>query len=178
MRILLLTHKGKASSSHPKTLKLQCQTLLLQVVINNAGVYGPQISLETVTAEDMLFTYQANTIGPLLVVQQLLKNKLIGKPGSLVGNVTSKAGSLAIPSLDIAPMLTCLQSYLQAAAFHLYVVFNRQPCTSLKAYNNARCSCLSAPSSFVAPEPLRMHELSSVCLLLLVCLSVHFFLSC
>ena len=55
------------------------------MVINNAGVYGPQISLETVTAEDMLFTYQANTIGPLLVVQQLLKNKLIGKPGSLVG---------------------------------------------------------------------------------------------
>lgn len=38
----------------------------------------------------MLFTYKANTIGPLLVVQQLLKNKLIGKPATLVGNVTSK----------------------------------------------------------------------------------------
>ena len=62
----------------------------LQVVINNAGVYGSRISLETVTAEDMLFTYKANTIGPLLVVQQLLKNKLIGKPATLVGNVTSK----------------------------------------------------------------------------------------
>ena len=62
----------------------------LQVVINNAGVYGAKINLETVTADDMLFTYRANTIGPLLIVQQLLKNKLIGKPGSLVGNVTSK----------------------------------------------------------------------------------------
>ena len=38
----------------------------------------------------MLFTYRANTIGPLLIVQQLLKNKLIGRPGSIVGNVTSK----------------------------------------------------------------------------------------
>ena len=61
-----------------------------QVVINNAGVYGAKINLKTVTAEDMLFTYRANTIGPLLIVQQLLKNKLIGKPGSIVGNVTSK----------------------------------------------------------------------------------------
>jgi len=60
------------------------------VVINNAGVYGSKINCETVTAEDMLFTYRANTIGPLLVVQQLLKNKLIGKPGTIVGNVTSK----------------------------------------------------------------------------------------
>ena len=61
-----------------------------QVVINNAGVYGARINLETVTADDMLFTYRANTIGPLLIVQQLLKHKLIGKPGSIVGNVTSK----------------------------------------------------------------------------------------
>lgn len=60
------------------------------MVINNAGVYGAKVNLKTVTAEDMLFTYQANTIGPLLVVQQLLKNKLIGKPGTIVGNVTSK----------------------------------------------------------------------------------------
>ena len=37
----------------------------------------------------MLFTYRVNTIGPLLIVQQLLKNKLIGE-GSIVGNVTSK----------------------------------------------------------------------------------------
>ena len=63
---------------------------ILQVVINNAGVIGRRINYETVTADDMIFTYRANTIGPLLVVQQLLKNKLIGKPGSIVGNVTSK----------------------------------------------------------------------------------------
>ena len=77
--------------------------VVCQVVINNAGVYGPQITLETVKAEDMLFTYQANTIGPLLVVQQLLKNKLIGAPGSLVGNVTSKA----ICDLTPSPPLLC-----------------------------------------------------------------------
>lgn len=59
-------------------------------MINNAGVYGRRIDYATVTADDMLFTYRVNTIGPLLIVQQLLKNKLIGKPGSIVGNVTSK----------------------------------------------------------------------------------------
>lgn len=66
----------------------------MQVVINNAGVYGRRSDVETVTADDMLFTYRANTIGPLLVVQQLLKKKLIGKPGSIVGNVTSKVPGL------------------------------------------------------------------------------------
>lgn len=65
-------------------------THVTQVVINNAGVYGRRIDYATVTADDMLFTYRVNTIGPLLIVQQLLKNKLIGKPGSIVGNVTSK----------------------------------------------------------------------------------------
>ncbi|KAA6417695.1 MAG: hypothetical protein FRX49_12383 [Trebouxia sp. A1-2] len=80
-----VAHVVKLDVSDPASIK---------VVINNAGVYGSRISLETVTAEDMLFTYKANTIGPLLVVQQLLKNKLIGKPATLVGNVTSKVGSV------------------------------------------------------------------------------------
>ena len=63
----------------------------IQLVINNAGVYGPKgLTLDSVKAEDMALTFQTNAIGPLLVVQQLLRNKLIGKPGSIIGNMTSK----------------------------------------------------------------------------------------
>lgn len=46
--------------------------------------------------QDMLHTFAINTVGPTLVVQQLLKNGLLGGEGSpsLVGNVTSKVGSV------------------------------------------------------------------------------------
>lgn len=54
-------------------------------------MYGPKgLTLDSVKSEDMALTFQTNTIGPLLVVQQLLKKKLIGKPGTIIGNVTSK----------------------------------------------------------------------------------------
>lgn len=94
-----VAHIVKLDVSDPASIQAWAKELAgqvdhIDVVINNAGVYGSRISLETVTAEDMLFTYKANTIGPLLVVQQLLKNKLIGKPATLVGNVTSKVGSV------------------------------------------------------------------------------------
>ena len=50
-------------------------------------------------AEEMLHVFRINTVGPLLVVQQLLKRKLmgtqgVGKRGAVVGNVTSKVGSV------------------------------------------------------------------------------------
>lgn len=79
---------------HTLTVPSPTHGVSSQVVINNAGVYGRRVDYATVTADDMLFTYHANTIGPLLIVQQLLKNRLIGKPGSVVGNVTSKVGRL------------------------------------------------------------------------------------
>lgn len=72
----------------------------VQVVINNAGVYGPKgLTLDSVKSEDMAFTFQTNAIGPLLVVQQLLRHKLIGKPGSIIGNVTSKVTCSLLPDL-------------------------------------------------------------------------------
>jgi len=71
----------------------------VDVCVNNAGVVGENSyskwDLDEMDAEEMLFCYKANTIGPLLVVQQLRRQNLIGKPGgSIVGNVTSKVGSV------------------------------------------------------------------------------------
>ncbi|KAI3427133.1 hypothetical protein D9Q98_007070 [Chlorella vulgaris] len=65
-------------------------------VINNAGIYGRRVGLTDVTAEDMLATFTTNCIGPLLVVQQLHKQGLLGgKQQTVVASVTSKVGSVA-----------------------------------------------------------------------------------
>ena len=75
----------------------------IDVVINNAGTTGTdgysKWELEDMTADEMMHVYKINTVGPLLVTQQLVKRGLIGDPGSLipvslVGNVTSKVGSV------------------------------------------------------------------------------------
>ena len=73
----------------------------VDVLINNAGVYGlkghtTRMEVEDVTEEEMLFCFKTNCVGPLLVTQQLLAaGKLGGAAPSLVGNVTSKVGSIA-----------------------------------------------------------------------------------
>ncbi|KAK9829599.1 hypothetical protein WJX72_006821 [[Myrmecia] bisecta] len=81
--------------------KLASQVDHIDYVINNAGVIGAYQDFEHVTAEDMLAVFQTNTIGPLLITQQLLRNRLIGSgqkvadgPGSVIANVTSKVGSV------------------------------------------------------------------------------------
>lgn len=91
----------------------------IDVVINNAGTTGTdgysKWDLQDTDAEGMMHVFKINTVGPLLVVQQLLKNNLIGVAGAdatdaksaksakvgksqgkpcLVGNVTSKVGSV------------------------------------------------------------------------------------
>lgn len=66
----------------------------IDLVVNNAGVLTPS-PYHSVTAEDMIHDYTTNTIGPLLVSQQLVKRGLLGgKKGSVIANVTSKVGSV------------------------------------------------------------------------------------
>lgn len=45
----------------------------LNLLINNAGIYTPTASLETVDAEDMVRTYKTNAVGPMLMAQVRLK---------------------------------------------------------------------------------------------------------
>jgi NAD(P)-dependent dehydrogenase (short-subunit alcohol dehydrogenase family) len=76
---------------------------VVDVVINNAGTTGTdgytKWELEDMDAQEMMHVFKINTIGPLLVTQQLLKNGIIGDAkkqanGALIGNVTSKVGSV------------------------------------------------------------------------------------
>lgn len=65
----------------------------LDLVITNAGI-AEWSSLQSVTSETMVKLFETNTVGPLLVAQQLEKRGLLGK-GSTLGNMTSKMGSMA-----------------------------------------------------------------------------------
>ena len=65
----------------------------LDLVITNAGI-AEWSSLQSVTAETMIRLFATNTVGPLLVAQQLEKQGILGK-GSTLGNMTSKMGSMA-----------------------------------------------------------------------------------
>ncbi|CAL8468915.1 g8456 [Coccomyxa elongata] len=62
-------------------------------LINNAGVasWG---GLGQLTEEELLHCIRTNTLGPLLVTQEVLGAKLL-KNGSVVANLTSKMGSMA-----------------------------------------------------------------------------------
>uniref|UniRef100_A0A8C3JTR4 C-factor-like n=1 Tax=Calidris pygmaea TaxID=425635 RepID=A0A8C3JTR4_9CHAR len=44
----------------------------LNLLINNAGIYTPTASLETVDSEDMIRTYKTNAVGPMLMAQAFL----------------------------------------------------------------------------------------------------------
>jgi NAD(P)-dependent dehydrogenase (short-subunit alcohol dehydrogenase family) len=73
----------------------------ISVVINNAGTTGTdgysKWELQDMTADEMMHVFRVNTVGPMLVTQQLVKRGLVGSvagspsegPVSLVGNVTS-----------------------------------------------------------------------------------------
>lgn len=66
----------------------------VDLLINNAGILEPT-GLLNVTAEEMMRLFRVNTIGPLIVTQQLLTQGLLGQPGkSVVANMSSKMGSV------------------------------------------------------------------------------------
>jgi NAD(P)-dependent dehydrogenase (short-subunit alcohol dehydrogenase family) len=67
----------------------------VNLLINNAGVYGKRVSFNDMDAQTMMDVFQVNCVGPLMVTQALYKNRLLGgKKGTIIANVTSKMGSV------------------------------------------------------------------------------------
>ncbi|KAG2484047.1 hypothetical protein HYH03_017137 [Edaphochlamys debaryana] len=54
----------------------------VDVLVNNAGVYGRRPALEDFTEADFLLAFATNTLGPFFVIQQLVKQGLLGLPPS------------------------------------------------------------------------------------------------
>ncbi|MFC1750311.1 SDR family oxidoreductase [Pseudomonadota bacterium] len=67
----------------------------IDILINNAGIYGPKKdagqSLDSVTDDAMLATFDINCVGPLRVVQALYSRVVAAK--GRIANVSSKMGS-------------------------------------------------------------------------------------
>ncbi|XP_051657946.1 C-factor-like [Manacus candei] len=55
-----------------KIVEVKLNGLGLNLLINNAGIYTPTASLDTVDAEDMVRTYKTNAVGPMLMAQAFL----------------------------------------------------------------------------------------------------------
>jgi len=69
----------------------------IDLLINNAGVYGPAKamgqSLDAIKPEDMISVFDINCVGALRIVQSV-KNKIISA-GGIIANISSKMGSSA-----------------------------------------------------------------------------------
>ena len=67
----------------------------VNILLNVAGVMVPteQDALETVNAAALTKIFETNTFGPLLLTQSLLPNLLM-EPGSAIGIVSSRVGSI------------------------------------------------------------------------------------
>ena len=64
----------------------------IDLLINNAGIYGPrEQSLHNVSAETMLDVFNVDCVGPLRLVQRLRKRVVAAK--GTIANVSSKMGS-------------------------------------------------------------------------------------
>jgi hypothetical protein len=83
-------------------------------------VYGAKQDIRKITADEMLAVYTVNTVGPLLVVQQLLEAGLIGGLGgkTLLANVTSKVLFLTahtdVHEIDVLRMRSASNRQLSA----------------------------------------------------------------
>ncbi len=66
----------------------------IDVLINNAGVYGPsKLRFGTVTEEPWLEVFRINTVGPLMVSQALITN-VVTSQRRMIANISSHMGSI------------------------------------------------------------------------------------
>lgn len=67
----------------------------LDIVLNNAGVYGQgEQSLDSIDVEDWLNTFHVNTIAPALVMQAF-KGNAASSDRKVIASISSKMGSIA-----------------------------------------------------------------------------------
>ncbi|GLI64569.1 hypothetical protein VaNZ11_007890 [Volvox africanus] len=107
---LILTDLDTSTTSSitawAQQIKQQKVTKHVDVLVNNAGVYGRRLNLPHFEDEDFLFAFRSNTMGPFFVIQELLKQELLGgspeAPGgkTLIANVSSIVGSNTDPTVS------------------------------------------------------------------------------
>lgn len=69
------------------------QTDVLDVLINNAGIFPRGERLENLDPQTMLRAYHVNSVGPMIVTQQF---RSLLRAGSAILNISSQLGSLTL----------------------------------------------------------------------------------
>ena len=88
------------SMAHSPCWNLMQTGCVLQYLINNAGV-AKWADLGRLQEEDMLHLFRTNTLGPLMITQEVLREGLL-KSGSVVANMTSKVSHLPTLYLQLS----------------------------------------------------------------------------
>lgn len=81
-------------TAEPSPSMLHAAPEQVDLLINNAGIYGPKKvgqTLDAVTADTMHHVYDVDCVAPLRVVQTLLDR--LARPGAVIANISSKMGS-------------------------------------------------------------------------------------
>lgn len=103
-----------------------------QLLINNAGMYGRRLGLLELEASDFNAAFTTNALGPFLVTQQLLKQGLIGQPGTLVvrphaPHALKWAVGCVMPRMRfLAPRTICLTCTAGRSLLRMPLTWQRQ----------------------------------------------------
>lgn len=84
-----------ANAAHVAALAEVVGSTPIDVLFNNAGVYGPDDQeLGALDVEEWLHTFRINAIGPIKIIEALLGNVARGRR-KMIASMTSKMGSMA-----------------------------------------------------------------------------------
>ncbi|KAG2379604.1 hypothetical protein C9374_006721 [Naegleria lovaniensis] len=81
------------------------------LLFNNAGIMNWSDSMNETTRQEMLKTFETNTIGPVLVSQKIYNHQLLEK-GALIANLSSILGSIEL----VQPYQANFTSYVVSKA--------------------------------------------------------------
>ena len=101
---------GDEESIKKAAKEVQTKNLKIDVIVNNAGVLLDTESINEVSSENILTTFRVNTLGPILVIQNLLP--LLNKNGRII-NVSSGLGAFSEMS-SYAPTYSISKTALNA----------------------------------------------------------------
>ena len=101
---------GDEESIKKAAKEVQTKNLKIDIIVNNAGVLLDTESINEVSSENILTTFRVNTLGPILVIQNLLP--LMNKNGRII-NVSSGLGAFSEMS-SYAPTYSISKTALNA----------------------------------------------------------------
>ena len=102
------------NSMHISALKNAFQGQTIDLLVNNAGIYGPKSSQKSLDKEQWLQVFEVNVIAPIQIAHALSSNLSLGSR-SVLANISSKMGSIAENNSGGASIYRSSKAALNAA---------------------------------------------------------------